>query len=79
MQLNSDTPNRGGMLRYRCRMCGEEYENVHVPHVGVAIAAIINKWPNPWPHSGIWPRIVEPHWHKDGSGVADLIGGTVDK
>lgn len=71
--------DKGGMLRYKCRMCGEEFQNTHVPDVGRAIAALIHGWPNPWPLSGIWANTVEPHYHKDGGyGVADLIGGVPD-
>lgn len=70
---------KGGMLRYRCRMCGEEYENKHVPDVSLAISHIVYGWDNPWPQSGIWAALVEPHYHKDGYGVADLIGGREDK
>lgn len=67
--------NRGGMLRYKCRMCGEEYERLHVPDVGTAIAGAILNF-NPWP--SIPPMLLDQHYHKDGTGVADLIGGVVD-
>lgn len=66
------------MLRYRCRMCGEEFQNTHVPDVMVAIQAIINGWSNPWPDSAFpLPGLVEMHVHQDGYGTADLIGGWV--
>lgn len=70
--------DKGGMLRYRCRMCGEEFEDTHVPDVSRAVSAIVYGWGNPWPQSGIWKSLVEVHYHKDGYGVADLIGGIVD-
>lgn len=70
--------NKDGMLRYKCRMCGEEYESVHVPDVSLAVLHIIHDWPSPWPLSGIWPSLIETHYHKDGTGVADLVGGTCD-
>lgn len=71
--------NKGGMLRYKCRMCGEEFQNTHVPDVSRAVSAIVFGFPNPWPTSGIWPRLIEPHYHKGrGYGVADLIGGVID-
>lgn len=75
----SEQSNRGGMLRYRCRMCGEEYENVHVPDVWKAVLAIVLGSPEPWPGGAPLPSLVDPHYHEDGSGVADLIGGIVDK
>jgi hypothetical protein len=72
--------NRYGWLRYRCRMCGEEYQNVHVPDVGRAVSAIVYSFPNPWPLGGVLPKLVDPHYHKDrGYGVADLIGGIKDE
>lgn len=71
---------KGGMLHYRCRMCGEEFQNTHVPDVPRAISAIVYGFPNPWPNGGVLPHLVEPHYHKDdGYGVADLIGGIIDK
>ena len=68
--------NRGGMLRYKCRMCGEEYHRLHVPDVGMAVTGAILNY-NPWP--SIPPTLLDQHYHEDGTGVADLIGGVVDQ
>jgi hypothetical protein len=77
--IRVSTQNQGGMLRYRCRMCGEEFEDKHVPDVERAVGAIVYGFPNPWPQSGVWARLIEPHFHTDGNmGVADLIGGRRD-
>lgn len=71
---------QGGWLRYRCRMCGEEFQDKHVPDVPRAVSAIVYGFGNPWPQSGIWANLVEVHYHKDrGYEVADLIGGVRDK
>lgn len=71
--------NIGGWLRYRCRMCGEEFQGLHVPDIGKAISAVLFDHPNPWPLSGFLPRITESHHHKNKSrGVAELIGGVPD-
>jgi hypothetical protein len=69
---------KGGMLRYKCRMCGEEFQNTHVPDVSRAVSAIVYDFPNPWPNGGVLPSLIETHYHKDGFGVADLIGGVID-
>jgi len=72
--------NKGGWLRYRCRMCSEEYGVVHVPDIGSAVSAVIFNHPNPWPLGMPLPKIIEWHFHKDDKsrGVADFIGGVVD-
>lgn len=68
---------KGGFLRYRCRMCGEEFQDTHVPDVSRAVSAIVYGFPNPW--NGVLPKLVETHYHKNvGYGVADLIGGVRD-
>jgi hypothetical protein len=76
--MSEQIGNQGGFLRYRCRMCGEEFENTHVPDVARAVMAITCDFPNPWPAGMPLPKLVEPHYHKDGYGVADMIGGVED-
>lgn len=39
--------DNGGWLRYRCRMCNEEFQSVHVPDIGRAVSAVIFSHPNP--------------------------------
>lgn len=70
----------GGQLRYRCRMCGEEFtECTHVPSVHLALLAIVGHLDDPWPGGMPMPRLNEIHHHKDGTiGVADLLGGKLD-
>lgn len=72
---------KGGFLRYKCRMCGEEFEGVHVPNTVMAIVAIVNNYPCPWSQgSGQWSGLVGIHNHSDGSqGAADLIGVVEDR
>jgi hypothetical protein len=78
--MEESSKYHGGWLRYRCRLCGEEYQNVHVPDVTRAVSAIVYDFPNPWPLSAGLPQLIETHYHEDGSyGVSDLIGGVVDE
>lgn len=72
---------KGGILRYRCRMCGEEYQAVHVPNIILAMIALTGNNPCPWPQSaGQWPGLIDVHNHLDGSsGAADFIGAVEDK
>lgn len=67
---------KGGFLLYKCRMCNEEYQDTHVPNTVMAIVAIANNFPCPWPQSsGQWSGLVGIHNHLDGSqGAADFIG-----
>jgi len=68
--------NKGGMLRYKCRMCGEEFGETHVPDVQTAIIHLTVGIPLPW--GGVPAHLLEIHSHEDGLGVADLIGGVED-
>lgn len=78
--MSETNTNRGGSLCYKCRMCGEEFQNVHVPDVGQVVSAITFNYPNPWPLGMPLPKIIEWHYYKDdrSRGVADLIGGVTD-
>lgn len=73
--------HEGGFLVYKCRRCGGEVRNTHVPD-GVTVLYYLlfgydipsHWWRTPLPHKE------SIHHCKDGSlGVADLIGVEIDK
>lgn len=76
--------SKGGVLIYRCRRCGEEVQNTHIPNLRLGVVSIAgNFWPaDLW--GGPAPRLVDLHvFCRDqfgvaGVGVTDLIGGQED-
>ena len=81
---------KGGTLIYKCRNCGKEYEEVHVPDVNFALLAITGDFQ----HKEIVDEFYKTcEWAKEFNrkdltaihfcsekvfGVADLIGGETD-
>jgi len=72
--------DKGGVLLYKCRLCGCVERNPHVPDVFTAVGhlAVGLKLPEKW--FGAPACVRHPHFCSDGRiGVADLIGGEHDK
>ena len=68
----------GGMLRYCCRMCGEEFDDRHVPDISLVIRCLVGDGRIP-PIWSIPPAILLTiHNGRFHVGIADLIGGVED-
>lgn len=71
---------KGGLIVYRCRRCGAEIKEIHVPQLQKAIVFILTDlpWPEDW-EGGIKPDRTEFHLCGDGNiGIMDLLGGEFD-
>lgn len=69
----------GGRLLYKCRLCGEIVDNIHVPDVSLAVVLLEvrgNLYDMDW---GGTATTTTTHRCKNGDiGIADLIGGRED-
>lgn len=79
---------KGGELVYKCRGCGKTYSNMHVPDIQLALLAINNDWNSfdaiyasqPWLKDFNKNSLYDIHICEEFHyGVADLIGGRLDK
>lgn len=71
----------GGVLIYKCRLCGQEDRSVHVPNTLTAICCIINGTPFPraWGGSPLSLTSVHATCQAGTWGVTDLVGAIDDK
>ena len=68
-----------GSLLYKCRNCGEIYEDCHVPNITTALVCLITcgKTPEQWGRSVTTMSI---HNCKNGEcGVSDIVGAKSDE
>ena len=75
--------SEGGVIRYRCRMCGVEFDGVHTPDLfGSLVFASIGLDMNTKVNDQAMApdTLFEEHTCGDGRrGVADMIGGLEDR
>lgn len=71
---------KSGLLVYKCRRCGEEVKDTHVPDSTLALLSILRGWDLPKEWGAIIPQTTDIHECKDKNlGVCDLIGCELDK
>ena len=65
------------IFRYKCRSCGEEYDDAHTSEENALMTLICTIQDKPMPSKmiGVQPAMVDIHSNcKKGSGVSDLMG-----
>lgn len=68
-------------LLYKCRLCGEEFDDGHAPDGDLALMIATGRWAMPADWRGVKPALVTRHACPPGmgSGVADLVGAVPDR
>lgn len=72
-------PAKGGLLIYKCRLCGGEAKHTHVPDLLLALVTIRMNGQTPDAWGAMTAESTDLHPCPDGRlGVSDLQGGVYD-
>jgi hypothetical protein len=71
----------GGVLLYKCRECGHDFDGLRVPDLALTLTRLADDTPLPESWGAQRPAMMA--WHecknvKDTWGLADLVGGKPD-